>query len=179
MAIATEPEGLYEVIGDRVVETPPMGAYESWLANVLGECLFTRTREPRPGQVLVQALFDLRPSVNRQRRPDVAFVSADRWPPNRPALRTNAWAVIPDLAVEVVSESNSATEVMTKLEEYFRAGVGRVWVVFPDQRKLYDYESPTSVRVLTPADTLDGGALLPGFRLPLDRLFADPEPPAV
>ncbi len=60
---------------------------------------------------------------------------------------------------------------MEKVEEYFRAGVERVWVVFPGAKKVYVYESPTSVRILTAADTLDGGPVLPGFQLPLANLF--------
>lgn len=167
------PDTLYEVVGEQVVETPPMSAYEYWLANVLADLLTLAVRERQLGRILVEMLFDLRPAVDRDRRPDVAFVSAERWPPDRPAPRTNAWAVIPDLAVEIVSASNTATEVLGKIEEYFTAGVRRVWAVYPDQRKVYDYDAPTAVRVLTPADVLDGGVILPGFRLPLADLFAE------
>lgn len=177
MATATGPDGLYEVVGDQVVETA-LGAYECWLANVMAEFLINFTRGPRLGRVLVEVLFDLHPAVDRQRRPDLAFLSEARWPRDRPAPRTSAWAVVPDLAVEIASESNSATEIMGKVEEYFQAGVERAWVLFPDQGKLYDYGSPTTVQILTAADTLDGGALLPGFQLPLGQILADPGRPA-
>jgi len=46
-------------------------------------------------------------------------------------------------------------------------------VIYPDQRLVYDYDTATSVRIITLADALDGGALLPGFRLPLAELFAE------
>ena len=81
----------------------------------------------------------------------------------------------PDLAVEVVSKSNSATDVKDKIEEYFRAGVRLVWLVYPTQKLIDVYESPTTVRVLRREDELTGGDVLPGFRLPLTELFrADP-----
>jgi Uma2 family endonuclease len=114
---------------------------------------------------------------SRNRRPDLAFVSSDRWPADRPkSSRDNAWDVVPDLAVEVISPYDRANEQLKKVLEYFEAGVRLVWVVFPEWRVIHVYESPTQIRVLTEADTLDGGPVLPGFQLPLDRLF-DPVVP--
>ena len=85
------------------------------------------------GRVLTHMLFDLRPALNRRRRPDVSFVSSAKWPPNRRAPKTAAWAIVPELAVEIVSPTNPATEVIGKVQEYFVAGVKLVWVVYPDQ----------------------------------------------
>jgi Uma2 family endonuclease len=108
-----------------------------------------------------------------QRRPDVAFVSAERWPIGRRIPDDAAWDVVPDLAIEVVSPTNTAAEVLARVREYFQAGVRRVWVVYPNERLIYTYQSPTSVRVLQAGDDLDGDPLLPGFRLPLTTLFED------
>jgi Uma2 family endonuclease len=80
--------------------------------------------------------------------------------------------VVPNLAVEVVSPTNTADEVVEKIEEYFAAGVQLVWVIHPKRRRFEVYESPTAVRVLGPGDVLDGGTVLPGFRLPIDDLYA-------
>src|SRR5207244_2037726 len=103
---------------------------------------------------------------------DVAFVSDERWPRARRVPDDAAWDVVPDLAIEVVSPSNIANEVVAKVGEYFRAGVQRVWVVYPKQPLVYVYESPTAaIRVLRVGDELDGAPLLPGFRLPLATLF--------
>ncbi len=60
---------------------------------------------------------------------------------------------------------------MEKIKEYFEAGVERVWVIYPDFAEIYDYDSPTSVQIVTRDQTLDGGTLLPGFQLPLAELF--------
>ena len=76
--------------------------------------------------------------------------------------RENAWDVVPDLAVEVISPYNLAEESLQKVREYFQAGVTLVWVVYPEERQVYVYESPTQIRVLTTDDTLDGGTVLPG-----------------
>ena len=71
--------------------------------------------------------------------------------------RDNAWDVVPDLAVEVISPHNPAEESVQKIREYFEAGVILVWVVYPEERQVYVYESPKQIRVLTGDDTLDGG----------------------
>ncbi len=101
-------------------------------------------------------------------------MSLERWPKDRPIPgEGNAWDVVPDLAVEVVSPNDNAEELLIKADEYFRAGVRMVWIVYPRQRLVFVYESLTQVRGLTRADVLDGGAVLPGFRLPLQELFPE------
>jgi Uma2 family endonuclease len=117
-------------------------------------------------------LFRLPLSVSRSRRPDVAFVTFERWPLSRLIPATdNAWDVVPDLAVEVISPSDLAEEILEKVSEYFQAGVRLVWIIYPQQRLAYVHESLTQVRCLSQADELDGGVVLPGFRLPLGNLF--------
>ena len=64
--------------------------------------------------------------------------------------------------------------MIEKIDDYFASGVRRVWVIYPLYAKFYDYESPTSVRILTRYDTLGGGEVLPGFQLPLSELFEVP-----
>lgn len=170
---ATEPDGLYEVIGTQIVETPPMGAYEVELASLLQEWLGPFARTNRLGRAVVEMLFDLRPAVDRDRRPDLAFVSAERWPLERRAPKSASWPVVPDLAVEIVSPTNSADEIVTKLGEYFRAGVRLVWVVYPTEEQVQVWDSPDGCRVLRVGSELDGGAVLPGFRLPVAALFVE------
>jgi Uma2 family endonuclease len=82
---------------------------------------------------------------------------------------------VPELAIEVVSLTNTADEVAEKLEEYFLLGVRIVWVVYPRQSMVYAYTSPKEVRVLTMGDVLDGGDVLPGFRLPVEKIFEQSE----
>jgi hypothetical protein len=67
--------------------------------------------------------------------------------------------------------------VLGKVGEYFRAGVRLVWVVYPDQRVVFVYDSPLSARGFGDGDDLDGGIVLPGFRLGVSDLFGEPEAP--
>ena len=179
VADAPEPEGLYEVVEGRIVEKPPMGALEVWIAARLVEALVLFVGAGQQGRVVPEMLFVLDRERGRNRRPDVAYVSNARWPMSRRPPRSAAWDVIPDLAVEIISPNNLADDDMEKLDEYFRSGVGLVWIIYPGQSRVYVYDSPTSVRILQRDDELDGGAVLPGFRLGLSAIFEDEaEPPS-
>jgi Uma2 family endonuclease len=126
------------------------------------------------GEVVSEVLFrlPLQHDRHRNRRPDVAFVSYERWSRGRAeSYRDNAWDVVPDLAVEVVSPNDFADELMEKTREYFEAGVRQVWHVYPRQRLVQLYESLETVRVVGGAATLDGGTVLPGLSLPLADVF--------
>jgi Uma2 family endonuclease len=140
------------------------------LASALSNYMGPFALERKLGMVVAEMLFVLDASEKCQRRPDVAFVSYPRWP-ERTVARTNAWNVVPDLAVEVVSPTNLAEEIDAKLTDYFAAGVRLVWVIYPDSGRVYVYDSPDRCRVLERSDELDGGEVLPGFRLPIETLF--------
>jgi Uma2 family endonuclease len=168
-----ERPDLFEIVGGRVVEKPPMGALEGFLASILIRYLAPFVHEAGLGCVVSEILFVLEHSPELKRRPDLAFVSAERWPSGKRVPRTEAWDVIPDMAVEFISQSNSADEVAGKIDEYFRAEVRQVWVVYPVTNKVQVYESPTRVKILQLGDELQGDPLIPGFRLPLSELFGE------
>jgi Uma2 family endonuclease len=170
-------DGLYEVVDGRIVEKT-MGAYEYWLAAVVHGYLCRYADDNPIGRAVIEMIFDLRPHVDRERRPDVAFVSFERWPRDRRIPRTRSWAVVPDLAVEIIRLTNTADEVAEKLEEYYKAGLRLVWVVYPAQMKIYAFTSTTQVRVLATGDELDGGDVLPGLRLSVRDLFEKAGEPA-
>ncbi len=168
-------DDLYEVIDGKRVGLPPMGIYSVLLATQLSRYLGVFADARQLGRAVAEGLFHLPAPVNRDRRPDVAFVSYQRWPKTRSVPRSdNAWDVVPSLAVEVVSPTDSVEELEKKIAEYFTVGVELVWVVYPSQSKIHVCTSPTQIQVITLADTLDGGTVLPGFRLALTDLFAEP-----
>jgi Uma2 family endonuclease len=177
IATVPESEGLYEVVAGQVREKPLMGAYEVEIACLIMSLMDQIARVSGLGRVVSEMLFRIDLERGLERRPDVAFVSKERWPIGRRAPRMAAWDVVPDLAVEVISPSNRSLDDVQKIAEYFRAGALRVWIVYPNVAQVYVYDSPTSVRILARGDVLDAGPLLPGFQLPLATLFDDePEP---
>lgn len=163
---------LYEVINGEIVEKI-VGSKQAEIASILDQILGAFVRVNRSGRVIAENVFRINPQKNLQRRPDLAFVSDARWPFRKRVPDVAAWDVVPDLAVEVVSPSNSAYEMQEKIQHYFTAGVVEVWIIYPNVRLLYRYTSPTRVQVVQSGEELDGGALFPGFRMPLSELFED------
>jgi Uma2 family endonuclease len=187
-ATQTEHEGLdadilYEEVDGQQIERRPMSYYAGMIATKLAGRLIVHLdqQSPAPGAIAVEVIFrlPLPEGASRNRRPDFAFVSFDRWPIDRPmSSRDNAWDVVPDLTVEVTSPTDFAREQLQKVAEYFQAGVRLVWVVYPDMRCIHVYEAWNRIRVVTETETLDGGVVLPGFQYPLDRLFGPVVPPS-
>lgn len=162
---------LYEVVDGLEVNLPPMSVYANVIATILSRKLGNFAEEQERGQVVLEVLFRLYPGKGSMRRPDVAFVSYERWARDRDLTSGNGWEVVPDLAVEVVSPTDPAAEVMAKVYEYLAAGVVEVWVVYPELRRVHKYGSADAIANVGPMGTLDGGAILPGFALPLTDLF--------
>ncbi|HMF35930.1 MAG TPA: Uma2 family endonuclease [Isosphaeraceae bacterium] len=163
---------LYEVVDGRVLEKN-MGSREIEIATILGGYLFQFARANRLGRALVECVFRIIVAEDMQRRPDVAFVSLARWPYNRRVPDVPVWDMVPDLAIEVISSSDMMSAVLRKVHDYFKAGVARVWVVYPEQAEVYIYSTPSQIEVVGIGQELDGGNLLPGFRLPVAVLFED------
>jgi Uma2 family endonuclease len=103
------------------------------------------------------------------RAPDVAFFGAGR----ASGLDLTArLAVAPDLAVEIISPSETAANIAHKVGQYLRAGVQLVWVVYPRDSSVHVFESSGTGRILAAGDLLEAPAILPGFSAPVSELFA-------
>lgn len=159
---------LYEVVdGERKEKF--VGTRQNLIAFRMGRLLVRHDPEEQLGYAVIENLFLLDAVSDLQRRPDFAFVSRERWPGLPP--NTNAWDVVPDWMVEIVSPSNSADEVIDKVEEYFRAGTRLVWVVFPNAQQVYVYTSPTEVTVHKSTDELTAAPVLPSLSFAAHSLF--------
>jgi Uma2 family endonuclease len=168
---ALNSESLYEIVNGERVENPPMGVLAGTLATLLAGFINAHALPRRLGAAVVEVLFHLK-EERPSRRPDVAFVAQERWS-SVAALQEDPaeFPFPPSLAIEVVSPSNTAKEVEEKILEYFDAGVALVWIIHPMPRRIYVHRSVADVDVLGAADDLDGGTVIPGFRLKISDLF--------
>jgi Uma2 family endonuclease len=166
--IRNKERRLYELI-DGVLLEKPMSYRESVIAIFLSRVIGNFVAERDLGLVSGEAGM-MRMLPSNVRIPDVAYVSWNRLPdkkvPNDPVPD-----LAPNLAVEVLSPSNTKKEMERKRENYFEAGVELVWIVDPDTRSVDVYTEPTKPRHLSQGDTLDGGDVLPGFTLPVAQIF--------
>jgi Uma2 family endonuclease len=104
------------------------------------------------------------------RMPDLSFIVWDQFPDHRvpDAPMPDAY---PDLAVEVLSRSNTRREMKRKRREYFAAGTRLVWEVDPDLRVVNVYTDPEKFTSLNESQSVDGGDVLPGFTLSIRKWF--------
>ncbi len=168
--VLREENKLCELVEGVLVEKA-MGFPEAFLATFLCRILDEFIR-PRKLGIVIGPDGTWRLWAGLVRMPDVAFVSWDRLPGRRVPT-----APIPDLApnlaVEVLSPSNTRAEMARKRQVHFTAGVQLVWEADLLARTVTVYPSPTQSTVLTENDTLDGGTVLSGFRLPLRDWFGE------
>jgi Uma2 family endonuclease len=107
------------------------------------------------------------------RKPDVSFIRRDRLP----RLSRRDARIPPDLAVEVVSPTETVYELNSKVEDYLAVGVRLVWVIDPENRLALVYRADGSVGRLREPAGFDGEDVLPGFRCPLALILPAPPPP--
>jgi Uma2 family endonuclease len=104
------------------------------------------------------------------RLPDVCFFAWEKFP-NRLLPRGAILDRRPDLAVEILSPSNTRAEMARKRREYFAGGARLIWEVNPETRRVRVYTDADTFTELGEEETLDGGPVLPGFSLPIRRWF--------
>jgi Uma2 family endonuclease len=170
VAIDDHEDRLCELV-DGVLVEKIMGFTESRIAIVLSAALETYAAAHDLGVVVGEAGMFRLPD-NLVRIPDVAFASWKQFP-DRELPDEAVPAIVPELAVEVLSKGNTNAEMERKLREYFAAGSRLVWFVDPKAKTVTVYSSPTRSKILSVSDSLDGGKVLPGFKLPVAKLFAN------
>jgi Uma2 family endonuclease len=159
----------YELVEGRLVVSEPPGFGHGEIALHIGAMLLGFVRPRGLGAVVVESGYVLARRPDTVRGPDVSFVRADRRPAREVAHRYYEGA--PDLAVEILSPDDRATEVARKVAGYLRAGTQAVWVVDPEDRTVVVHTPDGLARMHGPDATLDGGAALPGFACVVAELF--------
>lgn len=160
-----------ELVRGRVVRESLAGFEHGRMAARIAHYLEEYVKGRRLGIVCgAETGFLLSTEPATVRGPDAAFVRADRVPAER--VR-GYFPGAPDLAAEILSPSSTAGEVRAKVRDYLEAGTRVVWVVDPEARTVAVHRARSGARILGESDELDGGDVLPGFRLPLAQLFAE------
>lgn len=155
---------------DGVLVEKTMGLREAILASYLNHQIDTFLDRHDFG-ITVGADGPFRLFAGHIRMPDLSFVAWDQVS-SEEELEQAIADLAPKLAAEVLSKSNTTGEIERKLDDFFNAGVELVWIIDPVKQVVDVYTSRKKSKRLTAVDTLDGGRVLPGFRLPLKKLFA-------
>jgi Uma2 family endonuclease len=160
----------YELVRGELRQMTPSGYGHGVLVGNLTGPVEQYVRTHQLGQVCgAETGFRIARAPDTVRAPDIAFIRQARR--GQEPLPEGFYEGSPDLAVEVLSPSDTVFEVEEKIAEWLRAGCSTVWVINAKRRSVSVHRSGGLVHVLTEADTLDGGELLPGFTLPVAQIF--------
>jgi Uma2 family endonuclease len=146
------------------------GSLALWLGRIVGDHVdehelgavtaaetgFILYKNPEPG------------GKDTVRAPDVGFIAAGRVPDDLP---DGFVPFVPDLAIEVVSPNDEEKEISQKVAEYLKYGTRLVWVMYSDSQEVKVHAPGQKPRTLKIGDELDGGDVLPGFKLPVRDIF--------
>jgi len=158
-----------ELVRGELVDMPPPGFQHGRIINRVAMRMTNYVEQHRLGVVLgAETGFRLSRNPDTVRGIDVAFVSTARIPTHDVEKHFDG---APDLAVEVLSPSDSMTMMEDKVDELLRAGARAVWVVNPVRRTLTIHRSGAQPHVLRDTDTLDAADTLPGFKCTVSDLF--------
>lgn len=160
-----------ELVDGRLVVMTPSSGMNAGIALAIGHYIYQFVKENDLGQATgADGGYVLYPDTVRV--PDAAFIAKERIPDGEFVFYPTA----PDLAVEVISPSETASTVTFKNREYLEAGTRIVWNVYPKE-KVVDVVTLADDGALishqkTISDTLDGGEVLPGFSVPVAAIFS-------
>jgi Uma2 family endonuclease len=161
---------VWELIDGELVRREPVGGRHGALQFDLSGLLWLFLREHPLGTAFgSDTIYVFEGGPERGLRPDLSLVMAGRAPEG--AAFDKPLTVVPDLVVEIVSPNDRVGALEEKLETYQRAGVPLTWVLWPRRRLTSVYAAGQPVRELREADELDGGEVLPGFRVAVTDLF--------
>jgi Uma2 family endonuclease len=158
----------FELVQGELVPMSPPGFDHGCIVLDVAAALREFVQAGKLGMVAVEAGFCVSHDPDTVRSPDVAFVRAARIPPG--GVRA-FFQGAPDLAVEVISPSDRASEVISKAQDWLQSGCTVVWVIDPETKTVTAYSNGPQTLFLSARDTLTCEALLPGFRLPIAQVF--------
>lgn len=173
-----EQEGPFELIdGERVFMSPTVQAHNNASSNMVW-ALMSWINPRNLGKLYIEAPFVLvydQNWVTGSRVPDMMFVSAARLEAYRDSdadWESKPLVLVPDLVVEIVSQTDRYSDVDAKVDRYLQDGVKLVWVFDPQRRKVSVHQ-PDSNRplVLSGEDVLTGGDVIPGFEITVSKIF--------
>jgi Uma2 family endonuclease len=157
----------YELVSGVVHRMSPVGGLHGAIVARLIAVLSAWADQDRAGEVLTETGFVLATGPDTVLAPDVSFVRRERL--ESCGLPIGFWRGAPDLAVEVLSDDRPR-EMAAKVRQYLIYGVGLVWVIDPSSRTVSIYSVGTPI-TLERDQLLEGGRVLPGFKVPVSRLF--------
>jgi Uma2 family endonuclease len=157
----------YELDRGMLITMPPPKREHGLIVNQIAYLVTGHVEANDLGEVAAEIGYQLEQNPDTVRAPEVSFTATARLK----IISGEYEQTPPDLAVEVASPGNTVSDMNEKIEQYFAAGVRLVWLFFPKTRKIHVYNAANKITVLGEEDFLDGGDVLPGFRVSVHEIF--------
>jgi Uma2 family endonuclease len=161
----------YEYVDGELIIVANSGLEHGYLAVTLSCFLTIFVRNHQLG-ITCDSSTAFKMKTGNKRSPDLAFIDRLRLQGVK-RLPKGFFEGAPDLAVEIISPSNTFEEIHNKLVEYFENGTRLAWVILPDEESVLVYHQPKPSRLLKLEDSLDGEDIIPNFSLALTELFQE------
>jgi Uma2 family endonuclease len=160
----------YELVKGELVEMTPPGGIHGSMAIELGSLLQNFVKQRKLGKVMVESGYLLATNPDTVRGPDISFLAASKISPE--GLPDGYIHHAPDLAVAIVSPSDTASIIQDKVQDYLTYGTRLVWVVYPQQKIVVAHYPDGTAKTLRKTDSLTGEDVLPDFSCPVADLFS-------
>ena len=151
----------------------PVGLAHGFTASEITRAIANYLDTHPIGLTFVESGYVTERGPDTVRGPDVSFMTHER---AKGAKGSVFGEGAPDLAVEVLSPSNTPREIATKVAEYLAGGARLVWIADPKKRTVTVLAPEALPSVVAGDESLDGGDVLPGFRVEVKKLFGWPPP---
>lgn len=162
----------YELVRGKLKKYMPAGILHGFIASKIGAFLTIFVDEHNLGAVFAaETGFYIFQNPDTVRAPDSAFVGKEKLA--KYGISKGFFPDAPDLAVEVVSPNDKKKDIEDKIQDYLKAGVKLIWIIYPQKQFAAVYRQSKIVSILFENDELEGEDVIPNFTLPLEKIFGN------
>ncbi|MDX1522368.1 MAG: Uma2 family endonuclease [Anaerolineae bacterium] len=160
----------FELVKGELIQMTPPGGTHGQVAVEIAALLRNFVKPNNLGKLMVETGYRLAADPDTVRSPDVSFLSAQNVPSD--GIPEGYITGPPDLAIEIVSPGDTATEIQDKVQDYLQSGTKLVWIIYPQQQVVVVHYPDGTAKTLSQSETLSGEDVVPGFTCSVKEIFS-------